>query len=140
MKWLWRVSQFALYLAVSGVYAQDNWVVVSRTSTTIFEARTGSLEHTFTEQNREPIVALVLRVRNTTTATVEFEKNYVRLADCRAGFGKLVATDLSGRAKYDNEFIFDGGNAASTIAETLCRLAGVSPGSQPSNIAPGKRF
>jgi len=140
MKWLKQLPPLALGMVMVGALAQENWVIVSRSKTMTFEARAGSLEQTLTEGTREPIVTLIFRVRNSAKATVEFEKNYVRLADCRAGFGKLVTTDLNGLAKYDSEFMFDGGNVASTIAQTLCALANISPESRPSNITPGQSY
>lgn len=135
-----KLSSLLLFFVASSVLAQENWILISRSKTTTYEARVGSLEHTLTEVGREPIVALIFRVRDSAKAAVEFEKNYVRLSDCRAGFGKLVTTDLNGRAKYDNDFVFEGGNVASTIAQTLCGLANINLDTKPGNINPGIRY
>jgi hypothetical protein len=120
--------------------AQDTWVPVSSTLTHVFEVRAGSFEFAVIERTNEPIAAIIVRARELSSSKLQFEKNYVRLSDCRAGFGKLVATDLNGRAKYDNDFIFDGGNVSSTIAETLCALAAAYSKTQPGNITPGRSF
>ena len=63
---------------------------------------------------------LLFRVSELAARKITFARYYVRIADCRAGFGKLGATDLSGHATYDAEFVFDGGNVASVIAQTIC--------------------
>lgn len=138
MKLLYLLGLGGLSLATTIVFAQGSWVQVSRSSTQVWEARAGSFEYSLTESTREPIVAMVVRVRDINGGRVEFERNYVRLSHCRAGFGKLVATDLNGRAKYDNDFILDGGNVASSIAETLCALARTNPATQPSDMTPGR--
>jgi hypothetical protein len=118
------------------VSAQDTWIPVSSSSTYIYEARAGSLEFLITERTKEPVVAMIVRSRQIKGNRVEFEKNYVKLSDCVAGYGKLVTTELSGRAKFDNDFITDGGNVASRIAETLCALAENDPRGRPSNLTP----
>lgn len=121
------------------VQAQD-WVPLSQGGGNSYDVKAGSVEYTLTEGGREPIVAFIVRVRNASKATVEFEKNYVRLSHCEQGFGKLVTTDLNGRAKYDNDFILNGGNIASTIAEMLCSIAKKDDANRPANVSPSRRF
>jgi hypothetical protein len=140
MKWRKSICQLVLIFTPIVAQAQDNWVLISRAKTVVYEARVGSFERTLTEGTHEPLVTLTFRVRDSRNARIDFEKNYVRLADCEAGFGKLVTTDLNGRAKYDSDFVTDGGNVASTIADTLCQLARGDTRVQPSNITPRQRF
>jgi len=107
-------------LIAFGAAEAQEWVVVSRTASSSYEARLGSFVLGRNDAN-EPIAQLTLRVRR--EGLVEFEKNYVRLTHCARGQGWLVSVDLNGRYRYHNDFIFGGGNAASIIAETICGLA-----------------
>ena len=114
-------------------FAQQDWVQISTTTKNKFEVRAGSFERSVTTRTGEPIALFIVRISPQGGGRIEFEKNYVKLSDCRTGYGKLVATDLNGRAMYENDFIFGGGTPASTIAQTLCELAEVT---KPSDIAP----
>jgi hypothetical protein len=129
-----------IFYGTCTVLAQDTWIPVSTSLTHVFEARSGSFEVTAIERTGEPIAAIVVRSRELNGSKIQFAMNYVRLSDCRAGFGKLVVTDFNGRIKYDNDFILDGGNVSSGIAEVLCALAATDTKTQPTNIAPGRRF
>ena len=50
-------------------------------------------------------VVLTVRERDLGNGQIQFRKNYVRLSDCRAGYGSLATTDLNGRVLYQNDFI-----------------------------------
>jgi len=105
-----------LVLASTAAIAGDNWTLIASGDTKKYEARIGSLRPVFTEAG-EPAVIILIRVTEFATRTITFVRHYVRIADCRAGFGKLGQADLSGRAVSEAEFVFDGGNVASTIAQ-----------------------
>lgn len=102
----------------------DEWVVLSRPKTGgHYDVRIGSFELGYTGTAQEPIAQIVLRYVAADGSAVQFERNYVRLTDCTNGWGKLVTTNLRGKVLYENDFMIGGGNSASTIAETLCKLA-----------------
>ena len=100
-------------------FAQD-WVLLDSTDDTTYEARVGSFRIERTTLNR-PVAVLTLRLSRAGAAA--FEDNYVSLEDCARGMGRLVTTDMAGRYRYGNDFVFGGRTIASNIAETICGLA-----------------
>lgn len=112
----------------------DEWVMVSRTNIFTYEARVGSLERTHTVDSQQPVVVLTFRETELAKRLVKFEKNYVSVAHCQAGLGKLVTAQMDGQVLYDNDFISDGGNVASTIARTIYMVAFPTP--RPGNLGP----
>ena len=110
---------FLLGLAATDASAGNNWVLITSSDTKTYEARVGSLGSVYTVLG-EPAAIFLMRVFEIATGKITFVRHYVRIADCRAGFGKLGEADLSGRVTYEVEFVFDGGNVASTIAQTIC--------------------
>ena len=54
------------------------------------------------------------------TKVYSFVQWYVSIADCKAGYGKLVTLDMNGNVRYDNDFVNTGGSVASELAEMLC--------------------
>ena len=128
-----------LVLAAAAAIAGDKWTLITSSDTKTYEARIGSLRPVFTEA-REPAVIILVRVTEFTTRKMTFVRHYVRIADCRAGFGKLGEADLSGRAISEAEFVFDGGNVASTIAQTICIGADLQAQEIQMEIAPKLEF
>ena len=116
-------TTIGLIVATANVSAAESWVKVSESKETVYDVKAGSLERTATDRGNEPIIAFLVRSKDKKSGTTEFEKNYVKLSDCKVGYGKLVTTDLNGKAKYSSDFVLDGGNVASTLAGTLCSLA-----------------
>jgi len=116
-------STIGLLVVATNVVAADSWIKVSESKETVFDVKAGSLERTVTDRSNEPIIAFLVRAKDKKSGTTEFEKNYVKLSDCKVGYGKLVTTDLNGKAKYSSDFVLEGGNVASTLAGTLCSLA-----------------
>jgi hypothetical protein len=115
-----RIIAFVLCsLATTPAIADDNWTLISKSDSKTYEARIGSLRPIFTASG-EPAAIILLRVVDIATKTIRFVKHYVRIADCRLGYGKIGEADLSGRPISENQFVFDGGNVASTIAQTIC--------------------
>ena len=126
---------FLLGLAATDAIAGYNWVLITSSDTKTYEARAGSVEYVLTESG-EPAILVLFRVSEIATKTITFERHYVRIVDCRAGFGKLGTTDLSGRVTYDADFVFDGGNVSSIIAQAICMAADAPANQIPRNIAP----
>ena len=124
-----------LGLAARDTIAGDNWVWITSSDTKTYEARIGSIGPVYTESG-EPAAIVLMRVFEIATGKITFVRHYVRIADCRAGFGKLGEADLSGRASYEAEFVFEGGNVASTIAHTICIGADLLDQEIRTKIAP----
>ena len=116
-----RTISLLLVFGLTGGYAiaDENWTLITTGDTKIFEARIGSLQHVYTGLG-EPAAIILCRVIDIATKNVKFARYYVRFADCRAGFGKVGEADLSNRALSEADFVFDGGNVASAIAQTIC--------------------
>lgn len=126
-------------LATTDAISADYWVLITSSDTKTYEARTGSLGPVYTESG-EPAVILLIRVLEIATRKITFVRHYVRIADCRAGFGKLGEADLNGRSIYEAEFVFEGGNVASTIAQTICIGADLQAREMRMKIAPTPEF
>ena len=114
-----KVLLFLLGLVATDAIAGNKWILITSSDAKTYEARVGSLGTVYTESG-EPAAILLFRVFAIATKEITFVRYYVRIADCRAGSGKLGEADLSGRAIHEWEFVFDGGNVASTIAQTIC--------------------
>jgi hypothetical protein len=133
------ILSILLVLAAAAAIAKDNWTLITSSDTKKYEARIGSLKPVFTEAG-EPAAIILVRVTEFTTREMTFVRHYVRIADCRAGFGKLGEADLSSRATHEAEFVFDGGNVASMIAQTICIGADLQAQEIPMKIAPKLEF
>lgn len=97
----------------------ENWVRVSSTDSHFFDIKSRSLSYTTTEGSK-PVLVVISKSINIKNNQIKFEKNYVSIMDCKNKMGKLVTLNMSGIFKYSNDFIFSGGNASSSIAETIC--------------------
>ena len=128
------LAAIVLLAATHGATAADAWVPVSESNDMLYEMKSGSVERGTTERSNEPIIAFLVRSRDKKSTSTQFEKNYVKLADCKLGYGKLVTTDLDGKARYSSDFVLDGGNIASTLAGTLCALAARPDADEPADF------
>jgi len=84
----------------------------------IVETRVSSLRITKTVDDKVVVASLFKVTR--ADRQVFFEQSYVSLYHCGLGYGSLVTTDLEGKPKFQNDFVFDGGNVASYISKYLC--------------------
>jgi hypothetical protein len=132
------LSGWLICLAPTVTHAQE-WVPLADANNVFYEGRAGSIEYSVTEVTSEPIVTFMLRVRDArqTPPLIKFEKNYIRLSDCQAGYGKIVTTDLNGRALYSNDFVLKGGSIAAALADVAC---GVANSQRGENVRPAGRF
>lgn len=113
------IGMLALACLTAHAQQQSDWVLLTSTDTTKWEGRVGSREFSKTRGGKEIVVAAG-RVINKKTTTIEFEKWYVSVEDCEAQQGKLVTLDMSGKYKYETDFVSKGGSVASMLAEMLC--------------------
>lgn len=110
-----------IILPVSSAYAAvtSEWVLIASTDTMKWEGRAKSWSQTKTNAGKDVAVATG-RSTELKNRMISFEKWYVSIAECRAGSGKVITTDMAGNFKYDNEFVLQGGSVASSIADMLC--------------------
>jgi hypothetical protein len=121
-EWLLRFAQRSVFYlcALNGTDAlARDWVLVTAAGSTTYEARDGTLEY-LVASDQKPIAMLLFRVKDNVNQQTVFVRNYVRIADCQTGFGKLVTTDVNGNPTINTDFVFDGGNVASEIAKAIC--------------------
>lgn len=115
----------SLLFAVVGAFAslagqaQSEWIRVAETDSANWEVKPGSLEVGQTRGNVD-IVFVIGRLHDKTTKQITVGKWYVSLADCNREMGKLVILDLDGKFRYENEFVYGAGSAATGIAEAIC--------------------
>lgn len=114
-------ATLALAFAVPASAAE--WIIVSEGSNARYDARNGSAEYEYTNNTNEPVITMLFRLHDKPKGTLSFERKYVLLEDCRAGFGRVVTTTLNGsRGLYVNDFVLDGGNHSANIAKALCHV------------------
>lgn len=103
--------------------AKTNWIsLASSDDGSKWEAKPGSFE--FSKNRSDVVIAMLAgRVVGAKHATIELHKWYVSAADCDNKMGRLVTLSVSGEYQYENDFIFEGGSVASSIAEFICTVA-----------------
>ena len=114
-----RYLACVLVLAAASAAAAEKWIDLAASTDKTYSAKSGTFE-IVTNKAGDEVVAVVGRVVNKKKDQTLVEKWYVRTADCRAGYGKLVTLTADGTFKFDNDFATDSGNVGSGIAESLC--------------------
>lgn len=110
----------------------SEWIVLASANTMKWEGRAGSW--TQSKNNAGQAVAVASgRVTDSKTSEITFERWYVPVTACRAQSGKITTTDMAGNFKYDNDFVLQGGNVASSIADMLCSFVIANDGKGLSN-------
>ena len=84
-----------------------------------WEVKPGSLELSKTK-GQVPIVVVVGRVSNQSSRQITLSKWYVSIKDCEREMGKVVTLNLDGQYRFENDFVFGGGNVATAMAESIC--------------------
>lgn len=128
------MSKRFLVVVVGGIFAvvscfasaEKNWIgLASLGDGTKWEAKPGSFEFSKNKSGL-PIAVLTGRVVNPKPSTIDLQKWYVTAGDCKNKMGKLITLSVSGDYQYENDFIYDGGNVASSIAQFICDVAAKS--------------
>lgn len=117
-----RSTWLLLLLSCSVAHAQSpGWqsVAVSSDGLQIYEAKNGSFQ-VAKSKGGEEIAVVIGKSENKSTSTIEVQKWYVKTADCRAKYGKLVTLDVDGSFKFENDFAEGAGNIAAAKAEFIC--------------------
>ena len=108
-----------LLLGASIAFGQSEWVSVASTDDMEWEFRSGSFEETVTKGGESIFVALG-RVTGKIDKKIDLRKSYVSVRDCARKMGKVVTLGIDGSFRFENDFVFGGGNVASAMAEFLC--------------------
>lgn len=103
---------------VAPLSAEDPWITVGKTAESVFSIKEGSLSIEETKGG-EGVAAVLGRVNNS-DGTILIRQWYVSGEHCQREFGKLVTLDTNGNFEFDNDFAFNSGSVASSIAEMIC--------------------
>lgn len=115
------VSLIAIGAASSSFGQPSPWVtVVTAENNVTYEFKTGSFE--LSKNGAGETIGAVISRTTMPDRSIRLNKKYVRTTECEAGQGKIVTLNLSGEFAYDNDFLFQGGTIASSLAEMLCVL------------------
>jgi hypothetical protein len=83
------------------------------------DVRYASFEQRLERGTQKPVMAGLHGLR--TRGLPVLPRIYVTYDNCRAGYGKVVATDLGGQYFREDEFLLRGGNGNSILADLLLR-------------------
>ena len=108
----------------SAALAESKWIFIASSTSKQqkFEIKSGSLEISKTRSGT-PIAVVIGRDHGPNTSKIDVWKAYVPLKDCISESGVIVTTNMAGVYQYQNEFVFDGGSVASSLAEAICGAA-----------------
>jgi hypothetical protein len=111
-------------LICTPVLPQVDWINIaaSAESNMRWDIQPGSLEFS-TNKGGSAIAAVVGRITNTKTSTINLYKWYVSGVDCKKKMGTIVSLNISGEYLFENDFVFGSGSVATAIAETICGAA-----------------
>ncbi|KTB79270.1 hypothetical protein AO069_10080 [Pseudomonas syringae pv. syringae PD2774] len=117
----------AIFQLISfSTFAETAWIRIAETDDgTRFETKPGSFEFSET-RGKTPVAVLVGRQFIVKSKKIELQKWYVTATDCKNKMGKLTTLSVSGEFQFENDFVFDGGTVASTVAKFICDVAGQS--------------
>lgn len=99
------------------------WIFIATNSqkTDTYSAKKGSFEITKTKSGTE--IALVLgQIEDKKNNITGYKKWYVSTSDCKNGMGKLVVLKVNGDYDFESDFVADGNNIASGIADFICSV------------------
>ncbi|MBL8541587.1 MAG: hypothetical protein JNK68_14665 [Betaproteobacteria bacterium] len=93
----------------------EHWTQVG-----VFDVRKGSFE--FKKNNNDmPLATIIARDRS--MGRTHFYRMGVTAEDCGKGMGKLVEWDLDGKLIESYDYVRDGGNNGSALADSICGVA-----------------
>ncbi|AWA38377.1 MULTISPECIES: hypothetical protein [Pseudomonas] len=103
--------------------AEKSWIGLATSDDgTKWEAKTGSFEFS-KNKSGVPIAVIAGRMVSTKPTKIDLNKWYVSAGDCKSKMGKLITLSVSGEYKFENDFLFESGNVASSIAKFICDVA-----------------
>ena len=108
---------------INSVSAQERWIKIdeSKDGSHLVYALRGSYGLS-RNKGGDQIAVITTRSVNKKSDRVFLQKSYVRTRDCAAKQGKIVSLSMDGEFLYENDFIFDAGTIATSIAEMICLI------------------
>lgn len=111
-------------LFAQGTGKEDSpWIYITKNSenTDTYSAKKGSFEITSNKSGTE--IALVLgQVQQKKNNQFNYNKWYVTTSDCEMGMGKIVILKVNGDYYFETDFVAEGNNIASAIADFICSV------------------
>lgn len=115
---------FALMLVASSFAAtaqeSEQWTRIGTSSDSFFDAQKGSGHFSKTAAGD---MIYVIRARFVANGSTTYEQEYVRTADCIAGFGRTVSTDMTGAVISTTNFNLQGTTVGDNVARSVCAAA-----------------
>jgi hypothetical protein len=108
----------------TGAVAEDGWtnISVSEKNRIRYDVKKGSFDVT-TTKGGVSIAVVVGRISDPKSSKVSVYKWYVPLKACVDKFGTVVSLNMAGEYQFENDFVFDSGNIAAAMGETICAVA-----------------
>ncbi|MNJ32039.1 hypothetical protein D3C77_266940 [compost metagenome] len=102
--------------------SDNDWIDFGTSNGMTYQFKKGSFR--FDQDTKGNALAVGLgRVFDSTNGQVTAGQWYVPVDDCLREMGSLVMTDIHGAALWRVDFMFDAGNIASNLAQTMCGAA-----------------
>ncbi len=99
---------------------KGGWVLLSATPGDAIKLYLKPETIRFTENRANSKIVLVTSAL-VQDGAINYSGRYVRVNECKAGFGTLFTVNFAGEVEYSNDFVIDGQNTvADTIAAVLC--------------------
>ncbi|MVW77301.1 hypothetical protein [Pseudomonas xionganensis] len=99
----------------------SDWFLIasSQDNTRSYSGKAGSLEITNTK-NGSQVAIIIGQIEDKTNNTLQYNKWYVSVDDCKKESGKMALLDISGEYIDSIDFVLGGNNIASGIADVIC--------------------
>lgn len=107
-----------MMFSATTAFCQD-WTNITSSEEREYDGRRGTREFGSTKAGT-PVTIAQGRVFDLKAKSYRYEKWYVTVADCKAGYGKLVVTTMSGDFSFEAEYVTKGGSVSSQIGDMLC--------------------
>ena len=107
-----------MMVGATTAFCQD-WINIADNKDVRLDGRAGTREFSKTKAGK-PIVVIQGRTFTKNTSAYSYEKWYIAVDDCKAGYGKLVTLTMEGEYKFENDTVLKGGSMASAISDVLC--------------------
>ena len=143
MKKFILIVALALVAAFSGFQAQaqtvdtptTKWfaIVSSQDNNIVYELNARSVHYETTAKSGLWVIGTV-RSKDQTTGTIKFFSVATLAAHCRAGQGVFVVIPVDTAVEpHKADFVFDGGNIASHLAQSICYYDQAAQKNQPQS-------
>lgn len=87
-----------------------------------FDIKSGSMKVVNGYKDMMFVEAVVRTTLPDLNSPIVLQKWRVSKAHCKAQMGKVYFMKIDGTITGENEFVFDGGNAVSAVAQVLCKV------------------